>query len=165
MAPFSLPHLLAMFHNTARAAARACNGPPYGTTCGFHWSRNSDEFDGFSGMPSELSALEAIQAPLVRYNPQEIISRAKQNIPESIEENLSGSLVQDDSRDNLIISDGYLPGSKSIATILSITTVIMNIIGVVFLLRHSSAPYPESGTVWKKEPSGRKDDQARVPSD
>ncbi|WBW74929.1 mannan endo-1,6-alpha-mannosidase Dcw1 [Schizosaccharomyces osmophilus] len=68
MAPFTLPKIETYLSKTAIAAAEACCGGNDGVTCGFQWWWMNNTWDGLYGLGEQLSALEAIQGPLLLQN-------------------------------------------------------------------------------------------------
>ncbi|EPY49941.1 mannan endo-1,6-alpha-mannosidase [Schizosaccharomyces cryophilus OY26] len=68
MASYMLPKIEPLLYKTAIAAAKACCGGHDGVTCGFQWWWFNDTWDGLYGLGEQLSALEAIQAPLLLKN-------------------------------------------------------------------------------------------------
>jgi len=65
LAPFLYDGVMAKIRPSARAAAASCTGGQDGVTCGQKWT-NGGIFDGSVGVGQQMSALEVIQATLVK---------------------------------------------------------------------------------------------------
>lgn len=66
-APFSYPLLKPLLESSAMAAASTCHGGESGTQCGLKWTQGN--FDGWTGVGEQMSALEVFQSNLITEAP------------------------------------------------------------------------------------------------
>jgi mannan endo-1,6-alpha-mannosidase len=69
LAPFTSSYILPLLATSATAAAAQCDGGTDGTSCGEHWTDNSN-YDGNTGLGQEMSALSVIQSNLITQAPE-----------------------------------------------------------------------------------------------
>ncbi|KAF2097807.1 mannan endo-1,6-alpha-mannosidase [Rhizodiscina lignyota] len=63
MAPYTFNHIAPLLQASAKGAAGQCSGGDDGKTCGRNWT--STEWDGYTGVGEQMSALSVIQSNLV----------------------------------------------------------------------------------------------------
>lgn len=70
LAPFLYDQVAPYLAASAKAAAATCTGQPGGDSCGTLWTTGS--FDGATGLGQEMSALQIIQANLIKNRPMPV---------------------------------------------------------------------------------------------
>ncbi|KAI5286444.1 hydrolase 76 protein [Ascosphaera aggregata] len=64
LAPFTAPEIMTKLQASAIAAAKTCSGGKNGRMCGLKWTTGA--WDGYDGVGEQMSALEVIQANLLK---------------------------------------------------------------------------------------------------